>query len=75
MELETFPISIKEAQNIWGKTKRQVLWAVWRDNIKARQCFFSKSWLLDYNSCAAFFGEPIDQKLVDDIRMDWHGRA
>jgi hypothetical protein len=75
MNIETFPITILEAQNIWGKSKRQILWAAWKDHIKARQCSYSRSWLLDYNSCAAFFGKPLDEKLVDDIREDWHGRA
>jgi hypothetical protein len=75
MELETFPITIKEASRLWDKTKRQVLWAVWRDTVKARQCSFSDSWILDFNSCQSLWGVPADEKLVAELREDWHGRA
>lgn len=72
-ELSTFPITIKEAQNIWKLTKRQVQWAVWRDKVKARQCLFSEAWILDYNSCEKHFGSPKETGLVAEIRIDWHG--
>ena len=71
-ELTTFPITIKEACKIFGKSKRQVQWAIWRDNIKARQCLLSSSWILDYNSCVEFWGNPLESALVAEVRMDWH---
>lgn len=65
------PISKKEAQLLFGKSKKQVEWAVWRDQVAARQSVNSENWMLSLNSCIAFWGQPVMENLVDDIRQEW----
>jgi len=69
---DSFCITIIEASFIFGKTRYQVEFAIWRDDIKARQAYGSRQWILDYASCVRFFGQPLNNQLVEQIRMDWN---
>lgn len=65
------PISIQEAQLLFGKSKKTVYWAIWRDEIRARKSVNSKNWMLSLASCIALWGQPIMTNLIEDIRDEW----
>lgn len=68
----TLPITIQEAMCFWGKTKKQVYWAIWREEIKARQSVCSENWILDFASCAAKWGTPVMLDLSAEVLEDWN---
>lgn len=71
-QTEDFCITIGEARLLWGLTKRKVEWAIWRDEIKARQARGGATWLLSYDSCCAAWGKPRDEDMAIAIKVDWN---
>jgi len=55
---------------LWGFAKRTVEYAIWRDNIKARQSVASRQWMVEYNSCVAYWGEPSNKQVIEEILHD-----
>lgn len=74
MALKSFsdvPIAVQEAMLFFGKTKKQVYWAIDKGKIKARQSCCSENWILSLDSCIALWGKP-SMDLVTEIQEDWH---
>ena len=67
------PITIQEAMCFWDKSKKQVYWAIWREQVKARQSVCSENWILSYNSCVDLWGAPSMTDLAVSVLEDWHG--
>jgi hypothetical protein len=70
---EDFCITISEAMMLFGKSKRAVDWAIWKDWVKARQALKGDIWLISYASCVKFWGQPVMPHFVEQMRMDYHG--
>jgi len=64
---QDFAIAPKEAELLWGKSKREIQWALWTDKVRARQALNTSQWFISYNSCVALWGEPIAKNLVAEI--------
>lgn len=65
-------ITIIEAGFLFGKTRRSVEMAIYQDRIRARQAYGSRQWMIDFDSCVRFWGQPINNGLLEQIRMDWN---
>lgn len=65
-------ITIIEAGFLFGLTRHRVEMAIWQDRIKARQAYGSRQWMIDFESCVRFFGQPVNNGLLEQIRMDWN---
>lgn len=63
-------LTIREVCGMWGKYKRSVENAIWKDYVKARQCQFGAVWLVEYNSVVAHWGEPLDKAALERILQD-----
>lgn len=63
-------IFIPEACAIFDKYPRSVQYAIWKDKVKARQARVGKTWMLELNSCIAYWGKPVDDELVLEIMSD-----
>lgn len=51
-------LCLQEVCIMWGKSPRQVHWAIDRDQVIARKSFTGGTWLLSYDSVLQFWGEP-----------------
>ncbi len=71
-ELNSVPITVKEIVFLWGVSKKSVMWAIWRDKIRVRQCTESGAYLIDMASCYSYFGECKHPKVAEEIRKDWY---
>lgn len=68
-----FSIAHKEAELLFGKSKKQVEWAILREKIKARQALNTNQWFISYQSCVALWGQPVATNLVKEITEGYHG--
>jgi hypothetical protein len=59
-----------EAMALFGKQKRSVEYAIWKDHIKARQSRVGAVWMIEYHSCVENWGKPIDENLLKEILAD-----
>lgn len=64
---------IEEVCEIFAKGRSTVNYAIWRDNVKARQASVGKGWLVEYESCVLFWGAPVALHLVEKIRIETNG--
>lgn len=67
------PITIQEAMLFWSKSKKQVYWALWREQIKARQSCCSENWIISFNSCVRAWGAPTAPAIAAQELVDWNG--
>lgn len=51
-------ITSSEAMVLWNKSRRQIQWACWRDEVVARKAITKGTWLLTYDSCVDAWGKP-----------------
>jgi hypothetical protein len=63
-------ITMSECKALFGKFNRSVEYAIDKDKIKARQCTVGSTWLIEYNSCVSFWGQPIKPMLAEKIIHD-----
>lgn len=63
-------LTIGEVQAVWGLARRSVDYAIWRDNIKARQSKVGATWLITADSCAEYWGRPKNEDLMMRILED-----
>ena len=47
-----------EVVALFGVTRKQVQWAIWRDHVRARKSVTGGTWLLHYGDCVKYFGKP-----------------
>lgn len=57
-------ILVPEALAIFGKASGSMSFAIWKDRIKARQSVVGATWLVEYHSCVAFWGQPKRPDLI-----------
>lgn len=69
---DDFCITVKEARLLWGFTKRKIEWAIWRDDIHARQSMGGNIWLISYDSCVLAWGKPCNEALAEQIKVEWN---
>lgn len=74
VKTEEIWLLIPEVLIIWGLARRSVDYAIWRDNIKARQSRAGATWLCTASSCQAFWGEPKNPELLKEIIADVHAQ-
>lgn len=56
-------LTLPEVALLWGVSRRQVDYAIWRDELSARMSLTGGSWLVSYDSCVSLWGKP--SKTVD----------
>lgn len=52
-------VTLQEVCKLWGKSPRQVHWAIDRDHVAARKSITGGTWLLLYNSVTSHWGDPV----------------
>ena len=70
--MDNLALTMSEVQLVWGKSRRQVDWAIWTDKVVARQALGQRSWLVRYDSCVKCWGQPLRNDLIEMIRLDWN---
>lgn len=73
MITKDFSINPPEAMLLWNKSKRQVMWAIYRDHIRARQGLNNDAWFISFQSCVSLWGYPTATNLLDEIEAGYHG--
>lgn len=51
-------ICLQEVCKLWGKSPRQVHWAIDRDHVSARKSITGGTWLINYRSVVLHWGLP-----------------
>lgn len=68
-----FSIGHGEAQLLFGKSKKQVEWAIDRGKLRWRQALNTNQYFISFRSCVELWGEPVASNLIDEITREYHG--
>lgn len=64
-------LTVKEVEHLFGVSRRQIQWAIWRDQIEARLTLNNGVWLIALSSCIKMWGKPsrtLESELLNNVK-------